>query len=765
MARRSKQKGRRESDPVVPSMPDISGVDITQAWWSALVRGLVIAVATFWIYAPSLHGGWLWDDDSYITDNPLLHSWAGLGTLWFHPGSFRDWYPLEETVLWLEWHLWGLDTLGYHLVNVLLHAVNALLVWRLLARFGLRFAWAGGLLFAIHPVQVESVAWISELKNTLSELFILLAMTAWLDADARKTPRAYWMSLACFTLAVLCKLSVVLFPVIILLHAWWKRGRVIGGDLRASAPFFAVALFVGLVTTAAGVWGRQFSHLSPHFLPPDGLWGRLALAGLSFTFYFAKSLLPVGLLTVYPLWPVHPFAPATWLPWLAFAAIAAWCWHLRRGWGRHALFGLGFFIINLLPCPGFLPAPNMGYAWVMDHFLYLPLLGLVGLAVAAGEGLAAQLSVPARRVSAALTMAVLVALGIESHSYAKLYRDSATLWTYTLSRNPRAWPGDNNLGKIDQAAGRFREAVDDYQNAIRLEPGAPEPHYNLGLVLLRSGQLPQAITQLRQAAQINPDYAKAFNDLGNALLLAGQVPEAIEAYQRALQINPGFSAAHNDLGNALRGENRIPEALDQFETALAFDPDNAQAHFNRALVLQQTGRLPEAIAEYRTAVQLRPDDAASQAALDKALRLSGEVPGATAVVATGSTPPLDQAQSHYNQGLLLQQGGHLTEAATQYQQAIQLNPDDEKAHYNLGTALAQSGQFPEAAAQFQEVIRLAPNSVQARNNLAVVLARTGRLNDAIQQLKDAQQIDPGNPAIARNLAKLESLQAGASASP
>jgi tetratricopeptide (TPR) repeat protein len=763
MARRSKGRSRPVSEAVAVSTSETFAPDITQAWWSAFIRALVISAATLWIYWPALHGGWLWDDDSYITDNRLLHSMAGLGTFWFQPGAFRDWYPLEETVLWLEWHLWGLNTLGYHLVNVVLHIANALLVWRLLARFDLRWAWLGGLLFAIHPVQVESVAWISELKNTLSQLFILLAMTAYLDADARKIPRAYWLALGFFVLAVLCKLSVVLFPFVILLHAWWKRGRIGAADFRGSAPFFVVALLAGLVTTLGGVWGRQFSHLAPHFLPPDGVLGRLALAGLSFAFYVSKALLPIRLLPVYPLWPVHPLAPVTWLPWLVLAAVIAWCWQRREGWGRHVLFGLGFFLINLLPCPGFLPAPNMGYAWVMDHFLYLPLLGLIGLVIAGSERLAVDLSPVTRRAAGVLAIALLIALTMDSHACARLYRDSQTLWTYTLARNPQAWPGHNNLGKIRQAEGRYDDAIAQYRQALAIEPSYAEAHYNLGLALQQAGRLPEAMQEYQRALQIKSDYAKAHNDLGNALLLAGRVPEAIDEYHRALQINPDFADAHNDLGSAFQRKNEIPQALAEFETALQLDPEDAQAHFNRALILQQTGRLPEAIADYRQAIALKPDDAPARRNLEIALRLAGESPDA-ANPAPSATPAND-AQNHYNQGLLLQRSGRLAEAEAEYQQALQINPDDEKAHYNLGTALAQSGQFPEATVQFQAVVRLVPNSIQARNNLAVVLAKTGRIPEAIEQLKDAQQIDPDNADIARNLAKLESLQPGATPHP
>jgi tetratricopeptide (TPR) repeat protein len=718
-------KRRKQAAPPAPA-PASAGANGAPIDWTVLARALAIAGVVLWIYWPSLPGAFLWDDDSYITENRLLHSVAGLGTIWFQPGAFRDWYPIEETALWIEWQLWGLHTLGYHVVNVVLHIVSAWLVWRLLAQFGLRLAWMGGLLFAIHPVQVESVAWISELKNTLAQPFILLAMISYVDFDQRKDARAYGFALGCFLVAVLCKLSVVLFPFVILLHAWWKRGRLDGNDLKAATPFFAVALLAGSVTTLGGVWGKEFAHLPPHFLPPDGIWGRLALAGEALAFYFSKAFLPVGLLPVYPLWPVQPFSFVSILPWAGLGAVIGWCWHQRRGWGRHALLGLGFFVINLAPCPGFLPAPNMGYAWVMDHFLYLPLLGLIGLVIAGWERLGDRLSLAMRRIAGTFAAIVLAALAIESHSYARLYRDSETLWTYTLAHNPRAWPGHNNLGRLRQAAGHLDAAIAEYEQALQIEPAYPEAHYNLGLALQQSGRLPEAMDQYRQALQFKADYAQAHNDLGNALLLAGRLPEAMAEYQQALEINPAFAEAHNDLGSAWQRQNQLAEALAQYEQAETLDPEDAQAHYNRALILQQTGRLPEAIAEYREAVQLAPDNVPARAKLESALRSAGEAPGQ----AGGS----DQAGDALN-------------------------------HYNLGTALAQQGRYPEAIAQFQESVRLAPDSIQVRNNLAVVLARTGRIPEAIAQLQAAQQIDPANAEISRNLAKLQALQSGASANP
>jgi len=212
------------------------------------LHALLIVAAGLWVFWPALHGAWLWDDDLLITNNPLIHDPAGLGKIWFAPTtSLIDYLPITVSVEWLEWHLWGMNTFGYHLTSIVLHLTSALLVWRLLTKLGLRLAWLGGLLFAIHPVMVESVAWIAELKNTLSLPPFLLAMCAWIDYDEQGKWTEYVLALGLFLVAMLCKATMVMFPVVILLYAWWKRGRVGVRDLAGNAPFFALSVVLGAI--------------------------------------------------------------------------------------------------------------------------------------------------------------------------------------------------------------------------------------------------------------------------------------------------------------------------------------------------------------------------------------------------------------------------------------------------------------------------------------------------------------------------------------
>ena len=302
----------------------------------------------------------------YITQNPALRSLAGLRSLWLAPAGV-NYFPVTFTVQWIQWHLWGNSTLGYHLTNLGLHLLGSLLLWGLLRRIGLPLAWLAGLLFALHPLAVESVAWISEFKNTLSLPLLLGASWAYVAYDDLRRPSRYLLALLLFACAMLSKSTVAMFPVVLLLYVWWKRARIRPADITASLPFFAIAGGLGVVT----VW---FEHHRASMGPamPEGWLHRLAAAGTALGFYFEKALVPVNLQFNYPRWPADPASVWPFLPWVLLAALFAWCWSHRNGWGRAALLGLGFFVLNLLPVIGLVPMAYLRISRVADHFGYLP---------------------------------------------------------------------------------------------------------------------------------------------------------------------------------------------------------------------------------------------------------------------------------------------------------------------------------------------------------------------------------------------------------
>jgi hypothetical protein len=560
-----------------PNAPPGPPATHTPAWPSLLLplgQALVIIVAATVIFWPALHGSWLWDDYIDISQSRVTVSGNGLWSIWFVPGSQADYYPVKATVQWVQWHLWGENTLGYHVTNLVLHIVGSLLVWWFFRKLRLKLAWLGGLIFAIHPAQVESVAWVAELKNTLSMPFFLLAAGFYLDYDAKGRRGDYLAALALFLVAMLTKPSMVMFPVVILLYAWWKRGRIGVGDLKASAPFFLVSLLIGLLTLQMVVWVQEAHHAIAAPIPLGGVLSRLALAGLSLSFYLLKALLPIGLLPIYQQWPVDPPSLIEFLPWVAFAVIFAVCWSKRGSWGRHLLFGLGFFLIMLLPFAGFIGANYMRFTWVMDHFLYLPILGVIGLVIAGLERLERRLALPARDAGRVILAMVLVLLALSSCNYAAQFVDEMTLWSYTLQGNPSAWPAHVNYGNALVVQGRYEDAIHEYQETLRLHPGYAQAETDWGTTLFLEGRPEEAIEHFKRAAEFDPIYFDTFYDWGAILVKTGHPDQALPLFEHALKLDPDSIAVRNYYGVALMELGRKAEALAQFQEALRLDPTN-----------------------------------------------------------------------------------------------------------------------------------------------------------------------------------------------
>jgi len=520
---RGEQPAAPMSKPVAQLTPPTQpapAIAANSAPFSAMFifRVLLIIGAVFWIYGPVLHGDWLWDDDTLISENDVVHDPFGLINIWFAPTSLIDYFPLTVSVDWLEWQFWGGNTFPYHLTNLILHAISSLLVWRLLSKLGLRLAWLGGLLFAIHPVTVESVAWMAELKNTLSMPPFLLAACAWIDYERRGNLEDYCRASVFFLVAMLCKSSMVNFPVAILLYAWWRRDRVTSRNLVESAPFFAISLAIGLTLIALLRHG-----VGEQFIPLGGVLSRLACGGLSLSFYFSKCVLPLNLLPIYPQWDINPPTLVQFLPWPVIGIALFWLWTRHTAWARNVLFGFGFFLVMLVPFVGFRPISFMRFAWVMDHFLYLPILGLLALAVAALGQLDDRVGATKRPYLIAAVAALFVVLAVGSHRYAKVYVNSEKLWSYTCQHDPEAWPAFNNLGNVYLHDNRLPEAEKEFIAALILNPKYAEAQNNLGVVYLRTGRLNEALKQFYIALELQPD-------LGSALQNSAELEDYFKAH-------------------------------------------------------------------------------------------------------------------------------------------------------------------------------------------------------------------------------------------
>jgi protein O-mannosyl-transferase len=652
--------------------------------WKWILQAAVIALAAFWVFWPARNGQWIGDDSLYITSNPLLNDPARLWKAWFHPGSFVEYYPIEQSFQWAQWQLWHNETLGYHLTNIVLHVISALLIWRLLSRFGLRLAWLGGLIFAVHPMMVDSVALINELKTALSLPPFLLAMEFYIDYEEKGRWRDYGLALGLFVIAMLCKITMAAFPVVILLYAWWKRKRIGWRDLVASAPFFAVALILSLLTIWSGEWYGQLLGASTDLTSQSGWWFRLVLAGQIICFYLSRCLLPFAPMPIYHRWTVDPSAPGQFLPWFIICGMIFYLWTKRETWGRHALLGLGFFLIMLGPFLGLHWISYMNETWVLEHLLYIPIIGPIGLVVAGLEQVDKQLPHAYRPCGIGVVAVAVALLAFQSHAYAAMYINEETICAYTITQNPESVMAHYNLAGELLKKGKFDEAMNQLRTAVALDPRNPEAENDLGDALLQKGRVDEAIDHLRKSLKLNPDNLAAQSNLGEAFFQKGLVDDAIAQYRKALKIDAGNIEVLSNLGEAFLQKGRFDEAIAWYEKAQEINPGNPQVHFNLGNAFFQKGQIADAIAQHQRAVEINPD----------------------------------YTEAHYNLGVELLNSGKIDGAIEHLQKVVENSPAFPDAHNNLGIAFAQKGQLGDAIAQFEETLRLDPNNGSAQKNLA-----------------------------------------------
>ena len=530
---------------------------------------VALLAAVFAAYAPAWHGQFIWDDDAHVT-RPALRSWHGLVQIWFEPGATQQYYPVLHSAFWLEHRMFSDSPTGYHLVNLALHALNALLVALLVRRLGLRGAWLAAGLFALHPVMVESVAWITELKNTLSGTFYLGAALAYLRFDAERRARWYALAFACFLLALGSKTVTATLPGALLVVFWWKRGRRSWrGDVGPLLPFFALGAVSGLFTgwvelKLIGADGAAFA-LTPI--------ERGLVAGRAIWFYLGKLAWPADLVFIYPRWRISTQTPWQCLfPLGALAGLAIlWVWRRRS---RAPLAAALIFAGTLFPVLGFFNVYPFLFSFVADHFQYLASLGVI---VPTAAGLASM--APHMRVRSAWIPGVilLVGLGALTHAQSEIYRDEITLYRKTLERNPTCWMAHVNLGNALQADRRFDEAVAHYETALRLKPDFAKAHYDLGTALALQGRRPDAIAEFETALHFKPDYDKAHHNLGTMLALSGRIEEAERHFAATVRLNPAAVEARRNWSGTLLELGRVPEARSQLEEVLRLQPDDRQA--------------------------------------------------------------------------------------------------------------------------------------------------------------------------------------------
>ena len=715
--------------------------------------GFLLIALVFIAYAPVFGAGFVWDDESHLTKNPCIVGPLGLKGIW--TSTQAVYYPLVLTTFWVLHKFVGLNPLPYHILNVLMHAGSAVLLWRLLRQLGVHGAWLGAALWALHPVMVQSVAWVTELKNTQSCLFYLLSIIFFLswEAQARvtrvvriNTTLMFALSLTCFVLATLSKPSVVMLPVVLALCIWWRRGTVGWKDGIPLAPFLLVSAFASAWT----IWEQKFhaSAVGPEWAQtwPE----RLIIAGRAIWFYLGKLVWPHPLIFIYPRWEIHSWQWMAYLPLLAATLGLIVLWALPGRAGRALFFAAAYYLVSLFPVLGFFSVYFFRYSFVSDHFQYLASMGPLALAGAAIATLVGRfcetplelasdtdalqsssddIGVARRRLflGSLGCSILLLSLAFLTWQQTTAYHDLITLYTRTLAKNPGCWMAHYNLGIALHDHGETDQAITHYRQAIELRPGYAEAHYNLGRLLAEKGEFNDAINHYEATLAINATDAEAHNNLGATLFQAGRVDDAIAHYQEALAVRPDYAEASCNLADALLSKGDMDGAITHYRTCVAVLPNHTDAQYNLASALLRKGRFDEAIIHYEKALELLPGN----------------------------------ADAHVNLGSAFLAKGHIAEAIGQYKEALTLSPENVAAQSNLAWLLATS---PDPSLRNgPEAVLLAEQASRSSGGkrplvlriLAAAYAEAGRFSEARATAHEALQAadDQGNSALSDFLRK------------
>ena len=647
----------------------------------ALVLALLVVVS----YFPVFSGGFIWDDVIFV-EEPLVHSPSGLWNIWFSPSDMKKeghYWPLVYTSFWLEHKLWGLAPAGYHAVNILLHLINVLLLWRLLVRLAVPGALVIAAVFAVHPVHVESVAWIIERKDVLSALFYLSAALAWVRFTEAPRAGRYMLVLVLFAAGLLSKSVVVTLPVAFLIRHWWQWGRVTRRDLLRLAPFFVVGVAMTLFDLSLY---RSRAPLELGYTLVE----RLLMASRALWFYVGKLLWPVELAVIYPLWEIDVGDVLAWLCVLAAVGLAVLLWLGRRRFGRGPLAGGLFFAVTLGPVLGFVDHGYMQFSLVADRFQYLAGIGVLALLIGAAAHGVGKLPRGFRLTACGLAVVVVGLLGVLTWRQAGLYRDEVTFFSHIVALNPEARSAHLNLSNALLEADQIEEALAASRIAVEQRPDSAKALVSVGYVLIRLEQLEEAEERLLHARRLDPRSVKAHHNLAEALRKQSRYEEALAAYRAVLEIDAGFAPAHAGMGIALFQWERYEEAIAALGQAVDLQPELPVAGSSVYVFLgrasQELGR-PEAAADYyERAVQRHPRD---REALDHlAMAWFG--------------------QQRYEEALDL------------YRTLVEINPDNAQAHSNLGATLYHLGRHEEALQSIERALALDPDLATARTGLEQV---------------------------------------------
>lgn len=679
-----------------------------------------IMVAVFAAHAPSIWADRIWDDNLMVYANPMIHAGDGLYRFWFTREA-PDYWPLTSTMFWIEWRIWGNNPLPYHVANTLLHALGAILLWRVLRRLNVNEAgaWLAGLIFAVHPVTVESVAWVAERKNVLSIVLYLLSILAYLRFQDDGGRRWYVGSLIAAFAALLAKTSVVMLPPVLLLCLWWKRGRVTRKDLVGTLPFFALSAVFGLLT----LWFQHGNNAAAGLnVRPESFASRLAASGWVVWFYLYKILLPIRLAMVYPRWNVDVGQVLSFVPLGLLIVCMAVLWRFRAGWARAPLAAMTYFVVTLVPVMGFVGMTYAVYSLVADHLQYLPMIGIIALAgglagsLIAGPG--THKTPLARGAGLAIVCAVVVTLATLTWRQSRVYLNEGTLWTHTLAINDAAWVGYLNRGAFHCEHKNFEQAIEDCTQAIARKPDHPDPFYNRGYAHAGLGRFDLAIPDYTRSIELRNDDPDTYFNRATAYLKTNAPDRALADFRMAAELGMNTAALHFNVGNALLALGRLDEAIASFARAIKLQPDHASAYVNRGTAYRRKGMQELAIQDCGTAIGLNPK----------------------------------LAEAWNNRGISYAMLGALDKALADYAQAIRVNESYAEAWFNRGNAHTLQGNHAEAVLDYSQAIELQPTLTHAYNARAAAYVNLQQFDKALADLTRCRELGgKPNPDLIRLL--------------
>jgi protein O-mannosyl-transferase len=741
-----------------------------------IILALILVAATWAVYWPVKNHEFVnFDDNEYISENWVVQK--GLNkesVVWAFTTAFPTyWHPLTWLSITADVELFGLDPGRHHLSNVFLHTINALLLFSLLIRMS-GAMWRSffvALLFALHPLHVESVAWATARKDVLSTLFLFLTLLAYDGYTKKQTVKRYLLVLVPYGLGLMAKPMLVTLPLVLLLMDYWPLGRLhfqepppskkkakrsaAEGKNRSSAlslayeklPFLGLALICTLVVSflrASG--GEAFIDFETQ---PLAL--RIANALVSYVAYLGQAIWPMNLAPYYPFpvsLPAWQVAGAGVL--LALISLGAIRSVSRR---PYLLVGWLWYLVTLFPVIGLVQ-------WGLwparaDRFTYVPLIGVFIMAVwgipeIMGRWKYREVILAASGVAAVLYFSVFTSFQL-SH-----WQNSITLFTRTLEVTDNNFLAHNNLGAALKVNGDVESAIRHYRESLRIDSSYAEANLNLGIELIIMGKLNEALMHLQRALQYRPDLGEAHEALGTLLSKLGRTEEAFTHLSRAIQLKPGFAQAHYALGVWFAEQGKTDQAIPHFQEAVRIKPGFAQAHYALGVWFAEQGKTDQAIAHFQEAVRVKPDYVTAIYNLGLAFAKQGNMERAVRSFSEAVRRKPDYAEAHFNLGVALNWQGKLEESVSCYQKALELKGDNADLHYHLGLALARQGKIEEARSHFSEATRLAPEFAEAHFNLGIANARQGKMDQAVANFSEALRIKPGFTEAQERLQALRS---------